>query len=102
MKWFDRWLIRKFQTVWQHRDEMEKIVLDSSKPVSLGILAQEETWEDGLRITIKRMIGGSVVSFRVYDRRTDRHDTRNYIITDEQDFNTELGKIITMESMKQS
>ena len=59
MKWFDKWLIRKFQTVWQHRDEIGTIAIEGSgKPVSLGILAQEEAWEDGLRITIKRMIGG--------------------------------------------
>lgn len=101
MKWFDQWLIRKFQTVWQHRDEMEKIVLDSSTKPSRLVAAEDESWEDGLRITIKKMIGGYVVSFRTYDKRTDRSDNRNYIITDEQDFNVELGKIITMESMRQ-
>jgi len=48
------------------------------------------------------MIGGTVVSFKIYDRVRDRSDSRHYIITDEQDFNTELGKIITMESMRQT
>jgi len=31
-----------------------------------------------------------------------QRQTIDRIITDEQDFNTELGKIITMESMRQS
>ena len=42
------------------------------------------------------------MSFKIYDRVRDRSDSRHYIITDEQDFNTELGKIITMESMRQT
>jgi hypothetical protein len=48
------------------------------------------------------VIGGFVVSFRTYDRIKDRSDERHYIINDEQDFNSELGKMITMESMRQS
>ena len=63
---------------------------------------ESPSWGDGLRINVRKVIGGSVVSFRTYDRIKDRSDERHYIITDEQDFNTELGKMITMESMRQS
>ena len=102
MKWFDRWFVRKCRWAWDNRDiadVAEQPRLASAK----GLVIEEDPgWNDGLRIGIKKMIGGSVVSFRIYDPRTDRSDTRNYIITDEQDFNTELGKIITMESMRQS
>ena len=102
MKWLDRWFARKWRWVWENRDELEQVM--TSNPVKPARLAtvEEESWEDGLRISIKKMIGGSVVSFRIYDRVRDRSDSRHYIITDEQDFNTELGKIITMESMRQS
>ena len=62
----------------------------------------EESWGDGLRMNVRKIIGGYVVSFRIYDRRTDRSDERHYMITDEQDFNTELGKMITLESMRQT
>ena len=101
MKWFDRWFARKWRWAWENRDEVELVTISGStkaRPVELD----ETGWEDGLRISIKKMIGGSVVSFRTYDRRTDRSESRHYIITDEQDFNTELGKIITMESMRQT
>jgi hypothetical protein len=88
MKWFDKWFTRKWRWAWENRDE---IGLDpstnSTKPRSIVEL-EETGWEDGLRINIKKMIGGSVVSFRTYDRRTDRSESRHYIITDEQDFNT--------------
>jgi len=102
MKWFDRWFARKCKWAWENRDE---IVLDPStvSAKSRSMIEIEETgWEDGLRINIKKMIGGSVISFRTYDRRNDRSESRHYIITDEQDFNTELSKIITMESMRQT
>jgi hypothetical protein len=101
MKWFDRWFARKWRWAYDTRDEIELVTTSNSGKLSRAI-PEDESWEDGLRITIKKMIGGSVVSFRTYDRRTDRSESRHYIITDEQDFTTELGKIITMESMRQT
>ena len=103
MKWFDRWFVRKCRWAWDNRDiadVAEQPRLASAK----GLVIEEDIapWNDGLRIGIKKMIGGYVVSFRIYDRVRDRSEDRAYIITDEQDFNTELGKIITMESMRQS
>jgi len=104
MKWFDQWFVRKCKWAWDNRDIADVAVslraLNSTKPMVLE--EDAAPWSDGLRITIKKMIGGFVVSFRTYDRVKDRSDERNYIITDEQDFNSELGKIITMESMRQS
>jgi hypothetical protein len=102
MKWFDRWFRKKCKEAWNSRDEPDAanmVLATSAKP---GRLEPQDDWEDGLRITVKRVIGGSVISFRTYDHRKDRSDHRHYIITDEQDFNTELGKMITMESMRQS
>ena len=102
MKWFDRWFVRKCRWAWDNRDladVAEQPRLASAK----GLVIEEDPgWSDGLRIGIKKMIGGYVVSFRIYDRVRDRSEDRSYIITDEQDFNNELGKIITMESMRQS
>ena len=104
MKWFDQWFVRKCKWAWENRDIAD--VAESLRTASTKhLVIQEEDsapWSDGLRITIKKMIGGFVVSFRTYDRIKDRSDERNYIITDDEDFNSELGKIITMESMRQS
>ncbi len=103
MKWFDRWFVRKCKWAWDNRDIAD--VAETSRLNSAKYPQVEEDvapWNDGLRITVKKMIGGFVVSFRYYDCKTDRHDDRAYIITDEQDFNAELGKMITMESMRQS
>lgn len=56
--------------------------------------------EDGLHITVRSAIGGRIVTFRHYDRKTDRNSHRLYIVPDDQDFERELGKMITLESMR--
>jgi len=82
MKWFDRWFFRKWHWAWENK-ERDEFRLQQAKPArSCSILAPDEAWEDGLRIGIKKMIGGYVVSFRIYDRVRDRSDDRHYIITD--------------------
>jgi hypothetical protein len=56
--------------------------------------------EDGLSITVRSAIGGRIVTFRHYDRKTDRSNHRLYIVPEDQDFERELGKMITLESMR--
>jgi hypothetical protein len=106
MKWFDKWFARKCRWAWENRDNMPDVPDVSARPstrmAGIGLIEEDSApWQDGLRINIKKVIGGFVVSFRTYDRIKDRSDERHYIITDEQDFNTELGKTITLESMRQ-
>lgn len=105
MKWFDRWFARKCKWAWENRDDIEAEVPRAINKVTRGgqLIAVDEdpSWQDGLRMNVKKIIGGYVVSFRIYDRARDRSDDRHYIITDEQDFERELGKMITMESMRQ-
>jgi hypothetical protein len=56
--------------------------------------------EEGLSITVRSAIGGRIVTFRHYDRKTDRSHHKLYIVPEDQDFERELGKMITMESMR--
>lgn len=99
MQWFDQWFVRKCKWAWDNRDSIEQPKMTELK---LQTVEESPSWQDGLRMNVKKVIGGFVVSFRTYDRKTDRSDERHYIITDEQDFNAELGKMITMESIRQS
>jgi len=105
MRWFDQWFVRKCRWAWENKDVVEQDITEEQATRRLGmqlVAAEENSWGDGLRINVRKVIGGSVISFRTYDRIKDRSDERHYIITDEQDFNSELGKMITMESMRQS
>jgi hypothetical protein len=56
--------------------------------------------EDGLSITVRSAIGGRIVTFRHYDRKTDRTNYKLYIVPEDLDFERELGKMITLESMR--
>ena len=101
MKWFDRWFVRKCKWAWnnKHLAQDDEEYKTSGSPVALS--DDPHSLNDGLRINIKKVVGGSLVTFRTYDRRKDQSEDKTYIITSDQDFNTELGKIITMESLRQ-
>ena len=104
MKWFDRWFYKKAKWAWENKDEIESsIPINKLKGAGMQLaVAEDSGWEDGLPINVKKVIGGFVVSFRNYDRKTDRNSERHYIITDDQEFEKELGKFITLESMRQT
>lgn len=62
--------------------------------------SEESHWGDGLNIRVHAAMGGKIVSFNRYDRKSDRNNNSVYVIPDEHDFERELGKLITLESMK--
>ena len=53
-----------------------------------------------LRFTIYNASGGKIVEISHYDQRTDRHHTSLHIITSNEDFGAELGKIAFVEALK--
>ena len=53
-----------------------------------------------LNFRVFSAVGGSVVEFRRYDRKTDRNDTTTYIITKDQDFGEKISKIANLEMLK--
>ena len=56
--------------------------------------------DEGLNITVRKAIGGKIVTFRHYDIKLDRSSYKLYVVSDDVDFDKELGKMITMESMR--
>lgn len=55
---------------------------------------------EGMRFTVFKASGGFVIETRTYDRRKDENNNKIYVITENQDLGQELGKIITMESLR--
>ena len=53
-----------------------------------------------LRFIVYNASGGKIVEITHYDSRTDRHSTSLHIITSEEDFGAELGKIAFVEALK--
>jgi len=79
----------------------EKIALNSTRGVIRNSSDVSIDSHSGLNITVMSAIGGKVITFRHYDRRKDDNQYRHYVIPDDLDFERELGKMITLESMRQ-
>jgi len=62
--------------------------------------SEDSHWGDGLNIRVHTALGGKIISFNRYDRKTDRNNNAVYVIPDDHDFERELGKLITLESMR--
>ena len=108
MKWFDRWFATKCkQSLGIEDDTREEDVyqpMTNSKQSRRGNIVRSRDDNDlpegGLNIQVKSAHGGKIVIFRNYDERNDRNLYTTYLIHDSENFESSLGKIITMESMK--
>lgn len=98
MKWFWRYVWNKMQHIGHEPDEPLRASL-ISKNSSVRVRDDFEA-EEGLNMQVHKAIGGRIVAFNHYDRKTDRSYRKIYVVHDELDFERELGKIITMESMR--
>jgi hypothetical protein len=105
MKWFKKMITRWVREDWDsvgHAMREEKIMtarvstLGPDRGTSFNIEGPT-----GLNITVMPAIGGKVITFRHYDRRKDDSQFRHYVIPDDLDFERELGKMITLESLRQ-
>lgn len=97
MKWLGRWLFK----VIKNSQEAEE---DCSVPGTLASAkihrGSDIDSDEGLHIIVRQANGGKIVTFRHYDHKHDRNSYKNYVIPDDMDFERELGKMITLESMR--
>ena len=100
MKWLGRWIEQRC------RNALIEVQLEDSKmrsrPGMQPRSSDDVDSDDGLNITIRNAVGGKIVSFRHFNHRTDRISNTLYVIPEELDFERELGKVITLESMRMS
>ena len=97
MNWFKRMVINWVREDWETaREENCKV------PNRLISTAECSTLNDEpvLNFKVYSAVGGKVVEFRRYDRRSDRNDSTTYIITQDQDFGERIAKIATLENLK--
>lgn len=100
MKWFKKWFANQCREAWEEaRNQPEQSMAGLAIPAA-KVTRRDQDWQDNLNIAVTSATGGKIVTFRRYDHRTDRHDNRVYVIPDDHDFNAELGKLITLESMR--
>jgi hypothetical protein len=54
----------------------------------------------GISFKVYKASGGTIIETSFYDRQKDREITSLHVITEDKDIGVELGKIITMETLK--
>ena len=105
MKWFKRMITRWVREDWETVSaEHNRKEANLSIQTARGLVRSNSDSIDGhtgLNITVMAAIGGKIITFRHYDRRKDDNQFRHYVIPDDLDFERELGKMITMESLRQ-
>jgi hypothetical protein len=94
-----KWLKQRLRN-WLNEQDAPEEVYATTKSRNTLVSRSDVDSEDGLSITVRSAIGGRVVTFRHYDRKTDRSYHRLYVVPEDQDFERELGKMITLESMR--
>lgn len=105
MKWLGKWLLKLATTAAsEDRDEQiygNRAFATASTKSSNAIMRHSDVdGEDGLNIVVRNAMGGKIVTFRTYDQKQDRNNYRLYVIPDDHDFEKELGKLITLESLR--
>lgn len=100
MKWLKR-LIWRWGSEGRELLEYDDSSVPSPKRSRLAIRTSNDIdVDDGLNISVRKAIGGKIVTFKHYDTRTDRNNYKLYIIPDDLEFDKELGKMITLESLR--
>lgn len=85
---------------WDYNRNLREDDVPQTMAKASRVTARDHDWHENLSLSITTAMGGKIVAFRRYDHKTDRHDNKIYVIPDDQDFNAELGKLITLESMR--
>ena len=67
---------------------------------SISIEEHQGLDSDGFKLQVYKANGGVIVETRNYDHRKDENRNSLYVITEDKDLGTEIGKIITMENLR--
>ena len=96
MNWLKRKVIQWVRDDWDKQYEKNQEVAIRSRDVE-AIMSDSEPV---LNFRVFSAVGGQVVEFRRYDRKTDRSDTSTYIIHKDDDFGEKISKIANLELLK--
>lgn len=100
MKFFYKWLSKQLNNANSNEGLLvgayESVAVNKARVMSSPSVLDSH----GMNFSVHKANGGYIVQYSQYDRRADRNDTKLHIITDDKDLGDELGKIITLESLR--
>lgn len=108
MKWFDRWIMRRAERLMLNEatqpEEKQWAIGASVKrqraTLSAGNSVGDSLDTPALRFKMFKASGGTIIETTMYDDHKDRHINGLYVITNDKNLGEEIGKILTMESLK--
>lgn len=107
MKWFDKWIMKRAERIMLNDAvQPEERQWGTTAKISRGLMkANSSSIGDSLdspavRFKMFRASGGTIIETSIYDDHKDRHINGLYVITNDKDIGEEIGKILTMESLK--
>jgi len=97
MKWLKNKVIKWVREDWEDERKESGIAIGiRGRDVEAGMCEEDPI----LNFRVFSAVGGQVVEFRRYDRKTDRSDTTTYIINKDEDFGEKVSKIANLEMLK--
>ena len=100
MKWFKQMVCNWVREDWNKSSQINDAEKYAITTISKGGPGRTVDADPTLSFKIYNAIGGKVVEFSRYDRRTDRHDHSIYVIGKDDDFGDKISKIATLETLK--
>ena len=95
MKWLRNKVIK-----WVKEDQ-HNVREDTGMPIRSRDFDAAPYEEDPiLNFRVFSAVGGQVVEFRRYDRKTDRSESTTYIIHKDDDFGDKIAKVANLEMLK--
>ena len=101
MNWFKRMVIKWVREDWDNaRNTPQQDCYPSTKLSGNSINGRDVSSDPTLQFKIYNAIGGKVVEFSRYDRKSDRTFHDIYIISKDEDFGNKIAKIAMLEVLK--
>jgi len=99
MNWFKRMVVRWVRDDWKN-SRQEQDCYPSPQLSSNSINGRDVNSDPSLQFKVYNAIGGKVVEFSRYDRKSDRAFHDIYIISKDEDFGQKIAKIAMLEVLK--
>jgi hypothetical protein len=100
MNFIKRMIVKWVREDWNNARQ-EEAVYSKSSNMAIGTIGSRDVGGDPtLQFKIYNAIGGKVVEFSRYDRKSDRHNHDIYIIGKNEDFGEKIAKIAMLECLK--
>ena len=107
MKWFDKWIMKRAERIMEkgNQEMPQESQWASTAKIRRSNIGGVNSVGDSLdtpavRFKMFRASGGTIIETTIYDDNKDRHINGLYVLTNDKNLGEEIGKILTMESLK--